>query len=208
MAVSKELLARYKELKAQGINVTLSELKAQMEAEENSVNNYSSEPQISETPKPTGFSALSSCTTQVTNTQSPEPVPTQVSQTENTSWSTSYYSQPEESYEKPVETYTSSFEATIRYNQIQSKAIHIQIQYIMNLFNLYKLNLQLSQKLSLKIFHKIQILTQMHIITTLMQTFRGNRLINKIHYQQMKKNLNTQEMFHLNRQVHFLDLQL
>ena len=122
MAVSKELLARYKELKAQGINVTLSELKAQMEAEENSVNNYSSEPQISETPKPTGFSALSSCTTQVTNTQSPEPVPTKISQTENTSWSTSYYSQPEESYEKPVETYTSSFEAT-NLNTLQSNSI-------------------------------------------------------------------------------------
>lgn len=36
MAVSKELLARYKELKAQGVSITLSELKAQMEAESNS----------------------------------------------------------------------------------------------------------------------------------------------------------------------------
>lgn len=35
MAVSKELLARYKEMKAKGINVTLSELKAQMEEEAN-----------------------------------------------------------------------------------------------------------------------------------------------------------------------------
>jgi len=33
MAVSKELLARYKELKAQGVNITLTELKAQMETE-------------------------------------------------------------------------------------------------------------------------------------------------------------------------------
>ncbi len=35
MAVSKELLARYKEMKAKGINITLSELKAQMEEEAN-----------------------------------------------------------------------------------------------------------------------------------------------------------------------------
>ena len=31
MAVSKELLARYKEMKAKGINITLTELKKQME---------------------------------------------------------------------------------------------------------------------------------------------------------------------------------
>lgn len=36
MAVSKELLARYKEMKAAGISITLAELKAQMEAEEKS----------------------------------------------------------------------------------------------------------------------------------------------------------------------------
>lgn len=35
MAVSKELLARYKEMKAKGINITLTELKKQMEEEEN-----------------------------------------------------------------------------------------------------------------------------------------------------------------------------
>ena len=35
MAVSKELLARYKEMKAKGINVTLTELKKQMEEEGN-----------------------------------------------------------------------------------------------------------------------------------------------------------------------------
>lgn len=39
MAVSKELLARYKEMKAKGINVTLSELKAQMEEEANATTN-------------------------------------------------------------------------------------------------------------------------------------------------------------------------
>ncbi len=36
MAVSKELLARYKEMKAAGISITLAELKAQMEQEEKS----------------------------------------------------------------------------------------------------------------------------------------------------------------------------
>lgn len=36
MAVSKELLARYKEMKAKGVNITLTELKKQMEEEENS----------------------------------------------------------------------------------------------------------------------------------------------------------------------------
>ena len=35
MAVSKELLARYKEMKAKGINITLTELKKQMEEEGN-----------------------------------------------------------------------------------------------------------------------------------------------------------------------------
>lgn len=35
MAVSKELLARYKEMKAKGINITLTELKKQIEEEEN-----------------------------------------------------------------------------------------------------------------------------------------------------------------------------
>ena len=35
MAVSKELLARYKEMKAKGLNITLTELKKQMEEEEN-----------------------------------------------------------------------------------------------------------------------------------------------------------------------------
>ncbi len=35
MAVSKELLVRYKEMKAKGINITLTELKKQMEEEEN-----------------------------------------------------------------------------------------------------------------------------------------------------------------------------
>ena len=45
MAVSKELLTRYKEMKAKGIQITLTELKAQMEAEnKNSENNSGSNP--------------------------------------------------------------------------------------------------------------------------------------------------------------------
>ena len=106
MAVSKELLARYKELKAQGVSITLSELKAQMEAE--GVNN--SNALTSDAPKPTGFAALSACEPK------PEPTPTFNEPTysqpqQESSWSTSYYSQPEESkYETPVESYSSGFE--------------------------------------------------------------------------------------------------
>ncbi|MBQ8669608.1 shikimate dehydrogenase [bacterium] len=109
MAVSKELLARYKELKAQGVNVTLSELKAQLEAENNNSNN---ELPVTEAPKPTGFAALSAC-----QKQEPEPVQTYNEPTYNepqqeNSWSNSYYSQPEQpQYEAPTESYTSSFES-------------------------------------------------------------------------------------------------
>ena len=111
MAVSKELLARYKELKAQGISITLSELKAQMEAEGVGVGVNNDLPKT-EAPKPTGFAALSAC-----QKQEPEPVQTyneptyNEPQQENT-WSTSYYSQPEQpQYETPTESYTSSFES-------------------------------------------------------------------------------------------------
>lgn len=102
MAVSKELLARYKELKAQGINITLSELKAQMEDE--GVNNSS--PQEVETPKPTGFAALSSH-----ETSNSEPVHSYSTSQQDSSWSTSYYSQPAETKTEPIyENYSSSFE--------------------------------------------------------------------------------------------------
>jgi hypothetical protein len=108
MAVSKELLARYKELKAQGISITLSELKAQMEAE--GVNDNSNA-LTSEAPKPTGFAALSACEPK------PEPVqtynePTYQEPQQERSWSTSYYTQPVEAkVETPVENYSSSFES-------------------------------------------------------------------------------------------------
>ena len=61
MAVSKEeLFARYKQLKSEGVSITLMELKKQMEAEE------SSSPSQSETeftPNQSGFKALSSSST-------------------------------------------------------------------------------------------------------------------------------------------------
>lgn len=50
MAVSKELLARYKEMKAKGINITLSELKAQMEEEANPAKEEISTVQAPDTP--------------------------------------------------------------------------------------------------------------------------------------------------------------
>ena len=111
MAVSKELLARYKELKAQGISITLSELKAQMESEGVGVNESNNGLPVTEAPKPTGFAALSAC-----QKQEPEPVQTYNEPTYNepqqeNSWSTSYYSQSENNYETPTESYTSTFES-------------------------------------------------------------------------------------------------
>ena len=125
MAVSKELLARYKELKAQGISITLSELKAQMESEGAGlgVGVNDNNTLTSEAPKPTGFAALSAC-----QKQEPEPIqtynePTYSEPQQENSWSTSYYSQPEQpQYETPTESYTSSFESAGS-SMIQSSSI-------------------------------------------------------------------------------------
>lgn len=125
MAVSKELFARYKELKAQGISITLSELKAQMESEGAGlgVGVNDNNTLTSEAPKPTGFAALSAC-----QKQEPEPVqtynePTYSEPQQENSWSTSYYSQPEQpQYETPTESYTSSFESAGS-SMIQSSSI-------------------------------------------------------------------------------------
>lgn len=112
MAVSKELLARYKELKAQGVSITLSELKAQMEAE----NSQTTEVQTPTTQKPSEFGALSSYETPQ-NQSVPQPdfqencqqqqetsSPVQseyytkteyyTSNEQVSSWSTSYYQEP------------------------------------------------------------------------------------------------------------------
>ena len=66
MAVDKELYERYKQMKAQGVNITLAELKAQMEAEKSSnssssaaqtVQTYQTEPQTQNTGWTTTYSA-------------------------------------------------------------------------------------------------------------------------------------------------------
>lgn len=89
MAVSKELLARYKEMKAKGINITLTELKKQMEEEEN----------------------MTSSPIEQTSTESAQAFESNPTQSENT-WTTTYsnnnYSetveqQTQPSYEQPVQ---------------------------------------------------------------------------------------------------------
>lgn len=89
MAVSKELLARYKEMKAKGINITLTELKKQMEEEEN----------------------MTSSPIEQTSTESAQSFESNPTQSENT-WTTTYsnnnYSetveqQTQPSYEQPVQ---------------------------------------------------------------------------------------------------------
>lgn len=98
MAVSKEeLFARYKQLKAEGVSISIMELKKQMEAEANSSSSTETTPA-----QTSGFSALNHSTTEQT--------PTQIQQTENTfqtqqavvspsqstaqsTWTTSYYTQ-------------------------------------------------------------------------------------------------------------------
>ena len=89
MAVSKELLARYKEMKAKGINITLTELKKQMEEEEN---------------------MTSSPLEQASNesAQAFESNPTQSENTWTTTYSNNNYSetveqQTQPSYEQPVQ---------------------------------------------------------------------------------------------------------
>lgn len=67
MAVSKELLARYKEMKAKGINITLTELKKQMEEEEN----------------------MTSSPIEQTSTESAQAFESNPTQSENT-WTTTY----------------------------------------------------------------------------------------------------------------------
>lgn len=89
MAVSKELLVRYKEMKAKGINITLTELKKQMEEEEN---------------------MTSSPIEQASNesVQAFESNPTQSENTWTTTYSNNNYSETVEqqtrpSYEQPVQ---------------------------------------------------------------------------------------------------------
>ncbi|MBD5402152.1 shikimate dehydrogenase [bacterium] len=109
MAVSKELLARYKELKAQGVNISLAELKAQMEKENegvnegvNKINTSVSEPYTNETNKYNQYTQTNLTNINNTNeiseyntpshsnyTNSIEPEP---QTTTSSDWNTTYYS--------------------------------------------------------------------------------------------------------------------
>lgn len=142
-----ELLKRYKELKAQGVNITLMELKKQMDSspEEVGVNiAETSNATTVEAPLRSGFSAL--------NSQS-EP------QAQSSTWTTSYYSQIEqiatpESYSgnistEPVQnsTYSDNFNANFSWDApaqtetpasvIESQPVEaMQKKYIMVLKNI------------------------------------------------------------------------
>ena len=117
MAVSKELLARYKEMKAKGINITLTELKKQMEEEEKSGANspetstvstdsspiYSSAPSASEylSDSTSSYNSYESSPSVVEQTYS---APVEQSTPEN-SWTTTYSSNNySESVEQPSQT--------------------------------------------------------------------------------------------------------
>ena len=67
MAVNKELLAKYKDLKAQGVNVTLAELKAQME-QDNSEQNTN----VEQTIVKTGFGALNNSANTINEVTTPQ----------------------------------------------------------------------------------------------------------------------------------------
>ena len=116
MAVSKELLARYKEMKAKGINITLTELKKQMEEEEKSGANspetstvstdsspmYSSAPSASEylSDNSSSYNSYESSPSVVEQTSAP----VEQSTPEN-SWTTTYSSNNySESVEQPSQT--------------------------------------------------------------------------------------------------------
>lgn len=123
MAVSKEeLFAKYKKLKSEGVNITLMELKKQMEAEE-----QQSQPQQSQKPqqpqaieveqsKPSGFSALSQTSSMSSvsynhnETAQQQPLPTTIQPSDysnpqpvTNNWSTTYSSMPSSQTEKTVE---------------------------------------------------------------------------------------------------------
>ena len=115
MAVSKELLARYKELKAQGISITLSELKAQMEDEANSNTTSQAISSIgAEEPTSTNTStqttpSLGCASTSSYSEPSPPPQPTP---TQNSGWTTSY-SQPISSTQIPQASSTESYSGNV-----------------------------------------------------------------------------------------------
>lgn len=116
MAVSKELLARYKEMKAKGINITLTELKKQMEEEEN----MTSSPieQVS-----------------IESAQAFESNPTQSENTWTTTYSNNNYSETVEqptqpSYEQPVQpSYEQPVQPSYEQSAQPSYEQHVQTSY-------------------------------------------------------------------------------
>lgn len=97
MAVSKELLARYKEMKAKGINITLTELKKQMEEEEN----MTSSP-IEQTSNESA-QAFESNPTQSENTWTTTYSNNNYSETVEQQTQPSYEQSAQPSYEQPVQ---------------------------------------------------------------------------------------------------------
>lgn len=95
MAVSKELLARYKEMKAKGINITLTELKKQMEEEEN----MTSSP--IEQPSNGSAQAFESSSTQSENTWTTTYSNNNYSETVEQPVQPSYEQPAQSSYEQP-----------------------------------------------------------------------------------------------------------
>ena len=122
MTVSKEeLFARYKQLKSEGVSITLMELKKQMEAESGD------SPQPAEQPQHSGFSALSH-TPQTSDVSQPEQQPVQTTYQNSdygnsqpvSSWSTTYISgqeQPAISTEPPQHQEPPHFQPQYEVNQ-------------------------------------------------------------------------------------------
>lgn len=115
MAVSKELLARYKEMKAAGISITLAELKAQMEQEEKSSetnvpaqNTTAAQPNI-EQPQ-NNYQSENNTVNDYTSQQDNSINTYTQNQTNSFSWSdnnTQNYHQPQQEYVTQQTTYSS-----------------------------------------------------------------------------------------------------
>lgn len=156
MAVSKEeLFARYKKLKSEGVNISLMELKKQMEAEESQ--SQQSQPVQVEQHKPTGFSALSqqnsntssSCQNSgVSAEQLPLPTPMQPSDYSNSqplpNWSTTYSSMPSTQIDKTNElpplpkyevneamqnSYSNNFASNFNYDNMSGQQVNNSVNH-------------------------------------------------------------------------------
>ena len=135
MAVSKELLARYKEMKAKGINVTLSELKAQMEEEAkattNEIVNETYEQSSTVEPESNNYSTSSdaSYTNDYSETKPNEPTENNWTTTYSNSYSYTTPQQQEPPKEEETQTSTSwtqtSFSTSSYYNNSEQTTIPI-----------------------------------------------------------------------------------